>query len=876
MAASSSSSVKPTSERSRSAANPVIARGAASNELQAPSPVFTAQWIDGSHAVVGAGGGGSRFGMANLLILLQVNTSNPPPPAGSSPNPSAAKATKRKATEKEPSSSAKPPPPPPSSSSVPPPHHALSLWEQVDYVELEDVPWLCTPFLPFHPSEDAAGWTDEAQDAVRLVGGEDIVGLFAVSGARSFSLICVHRHEKHGFSLRRCLTVPLPVDRHNPDKKPIALVREMLIVSHDEGEVWVYHIASLFIAASLFGSSPTLVDEAVADASIPPKVLPMARWTLGSRVNDLHANRLEMVSLTHKARHASHRSAPSSRLHVLDYLVVAALVVADKTVRLASLRLRSSKNLRGREGMKKQRMQEVSTASSSYAHGHISRPSFSTGVAPEWTEEPLWLRLVPQMVQQWKLKGEDLGLPFTKLLPTSLRLVRLFGAEDSWRCSVGEGSGAEKEPPSTTSDDSAGSLAPALERLQLRLSMMPTEVEKEAGPASDSKAALAGAKEAGQPVVSSQLFTILPQEKGVLSLVLAVYDQASNSSFVVGAEIDAVLQPQNLSRSTSMASSVQSPISQLFPAASTFQKLHREVSGSSMSPSPNELSAGFTPSVLRVETRERESKYGALQLSFRLSTRQAMKVMADDAISFMAPFHATEPSMWGKEKELITAAGGSVGGPKASSSPTAAAEVAERKFGWTPPPPGAAGTASEAHRKAIERRQFLYGSVVPASWIIGTVEGKIASLSYATHLESSLPSSATAAASSSAVCAVVNERPSRSSRVCREFYPLLHENPITCVAVSSKNDVISTDVAQKIMITTLPPPKPAPRSQIIIQRGSRKAARQKKIKDYALFPEQEEYLRLWCAYVLALIQRHVWFLLVFVTALVAVWRWVFF
>lgn len=48
----------------------MVAGGSTSNAMQLPSPVYFALFIDDTHVIIGAGGGGHRFGMANVLALI--------------------------------------------------------------------------------------------------------------------------------------------------------------------------------------------------------------------------------------------------------------------------------------------------------------------------------------------------------------------------------------------------------------------------------------------------------------------------------------------------------------------------------------------------------------------------------------------------------------------------------------------------------------------------------------------------------------------------------------------------------------------------------------------------------------------------------------
>lgn len=409
-----------------SAATSVIAAGASPNILQSRSPVFCAQWLDDRHFLLGAGGG-VRFGMRNVLILIELLPAAPEEEA----------AEKGKATVSSSSSS--------------------SLWRVVDYVDLQDViPWCCTPVVrfdvgireeeeetePAHPSGhrrrpsplshkkshasssstppsgergkngesphsnestkkkgeeeeengeeeacrlaarrgDVWAWPVEKQWAARecatmmphhvyysstlprvkdeeamqdrraknntnpkkdardvsegvgRIRDGELIGFVAVSGVRSFSLISIHQHVVHDashptttrtttrrrrtYSLHPRAEIALPVEESNPDKKPIALLQQVVVVSHDEGGVWVYALSSLLTASrSVVRDLPPhsateqekAEEEKEKDASfrsfpITSSAPLLAQWKVGCRVNDLHANTIDMAVVVKKER----------------------------------------------------------------------------------------------------------------------------------------------------------------------------------------------------------------------------------------------------------------------------------------------------------------------------------------------------------------------------------------------------------------------------------------------------------------------------------------------------------------------------------------------------------------------------------------------
>ncbi|KAH9599170.1 hypothetical protein LSM04_008479 [Trypanosoma melophagium] len=366
----------------------VVASGKNPRYMQFPSPVYFARWIDERHAVVGAGGGGRRFGMANLLTIIAVDTS---PRENNNSNNTNNKKYERGEGE------------------LP-----LRPWRFVAAIEMgEKIPWCASSFLP-------------CVDEIQLSHG--VVGYIAVSHITCFSFVEVRRvSEKDDLSLRCLACVSLPSDKKNPDKKPIALVQGALVVAHDECGVYVYSLRSFLEvptesvsvelnASPIATGEETLTsdfttsackdknreiskqqDTTAADSSqlAGKGIKPIASWKLPARVNDLHANRFFLP------KKGSGRSGTKRRWHHSDYLIIAALV-QDKTIRLCTMKLR--RNLRkDATGDKNNRSKNDSQNEKELCTNTLEDACVFT--------------------------GNDCRIPFS-LMKSSMRLVQLFGVED--------------------------------------------------------------------------------------------------------------------------------------------------------------------------------------------------------------------------------------------------------------------------------------------------------------------------------------------------------------------------------------------------------------------------------------------------------------
>lgn len=393
-------------------AGDVVANGKTPNSLQMPSPVYCVEWVDANHVLIGAGGGGRRFGMANVAVLLRVSSHLRPAIANG----------KEGTGNRAPNGTA-------ASSNTDEP-----LWSYIDALDLGgDIPWCSTAFLPVESSSledvnhpEAIQWSVKQRE---VLGG--IAGFIAISSITSFSLVGLYRNDATSSGRYRlcCLArIEVPNDPRNPDKKPIALVRNMIIVAHDEQ------------GALLFPLTHLVPEEMDREASPPVPIVrrqssAVAAWSLGARVNDLHANRVRIVQAKKKSKKMEEGQQSGSPLRevtqrgqgstkepdgstdadvfstpctalVHDYVIIAALL-QNKTMSLVPFRLRrnysTSFPTKEPDGSEKD------------ALGPPQRMLSSTPPIPDSATVVL--------------SGKDLPLTFP-LMSSSLRLVRLFGWEN--------------------------------------------------------------------------------------------------------------------------------------------------------------------------------------------------------------------------------------------------------------------------------------------------------------------------------------------------------------------------------------------------------------------------------------------------------------
>lgn len=289
----------------------VVAQGASPRALQFPSPIYFSEWVSDTHVVVGAGGGGQRFGMANVLALLRLNIAAPPPP----PTAAVASGSKKKqqpATHSKKSDDA----------SVNETQGGGVDWALEHALDLGDrVPWCCTGFLPARIAKAGAVRTPPAASLATspsksatsiptsFTPPTTLLGTLVTSHMDSFSLIrvCAATTSAVGgpssLLLESSHVVPLAHDDDNPDKKCIAAmecprhVRAAFIHnSNDNGttedncdEEEAEEV--LVIAASDDGCIQPFVvpiaNPAATDTVSAPSVVAGPKWVVGCRANDI-------------------------------------------------------------------------------------------------------------------------------------------------------------------------------------------------------------------------------------------------------------------------------------------------------------------------------------------------------------------------------------------------------------------------------------------------------------------------------------------------------------------------------------------------------------------------------------------------------------
>lgn len=398
-------------------ASDVVAAGRVENVLQVPSPIYTAEFTGVHHVLIGAGGGGRKFGMANIALLLRVQSLKK---TASDALQTTHSGQGNGATSTIAASSS----PPPTAAEPP-------VWSFAAALDLGvDIPWCTSAFLPFSAAAttaaspaasgsatdpEALSWTERQRGVLR-----GLVGFVALSSITSFCLIGVYSGveptshtaatsadagdssdvavdgDAHRY-LRLLARITVPHDEKDPDKKPIALAQNLLLVAHDEKAVRAYALTDLVgdgfedeDAETYAATYAAQVKPGAALQRRVPRVQTSAsfitEWQLPARVNDLAVNRVCIVQAD-GAGEASSSSAPC-KAHLHEHLVLAALL-QNKTVVLSSLRLR----------------RKYTSKSRNSSSGSVSMATALT------------------------LTSADLPLPF-KLLTSSLRLVRLFGWAD--------------------------------------------------------------------------------------------------------------------------------------------------------------------------------------------------------------------------------------------------------------------------------------------------------------------------------------------------------------------------------------------------------------------------------------------------------------
>ncbi|EPY19326.1 hypothetical protein STCU_09520 [Strigomonas culicis] len=338
------------------------------------------QFVDDTHVLIGAGGGGKRFGMANILLMLSVDVSAAQGAGAAAP------------PEK--------------------------LWRYETAIDLEgDVPWCASEYLPIEAHHGDG--IDEDPFAAPEAGGSPrpqllsawcstfgLRGFYALSSIHCFVLIGVFfLQDTQTYRLRRLARVLVPSDERNPDKKPIALTPNNLVVAHDAKGIHVYALSALLPPIETAPAlPPSAAFEQLACVTVAS---PLATWTVPARVNDLHCNRFDLTKTKARSggRHGRSRGQDSPSVSpcrgddgaaaavtalVVRHLLIVA-VLQDKTIRVGSFRLRRRY----------------------YRAGAACAAASALAV----TEEAA-------------LDATKCHLPFA-LMPSSLRLVRTFALDDT-------------------------------------------------------------------------------------------------------------------------------------------------------------------------------------------------------------------------------------------------------------------------------------------------------------------------------------------------------------------------------------------------------------------------------------------------------------
>ena len=257
---------------SKGSSSEVVARGQRWNELQFPSPLYFSHWVDDSHVLVGAGGGGKRFGMANVAAVFQVDTtaglihsnSNNAGPAGAPGN-----------------NGSKP---------------EELLWSFCCAVDLGgDIPWCSSGFVKF--DEAAHGrFTSAAEKRKGNSSSVATLGLVAISHVDSFSVVALRRDLRTmDLFLERVVRQPVTFDEADPDKKPIAFTQECIVVSQDDKSIAFFALIDLVpLGQAALNDEKDDDDEHNSSSSVAlsrptsaPR--PTSSIALPARVNDLSA-----------------------------------------------------------------------------------------------------------------------------------------------------------------------------------------------------------------------------------------------------------------------------------------------------------------------------------------------------------------------------------------------------------------------------------------------------------------------------------------------------------------------------------------------------------------------------------------------------------
>ncbi|CUI15028.1 transmembrane protein, putative, partial [Bodo saltans] len=309
----------------------VVAQGATPRALQFPSPIYFSEWVSDTHVIVGAGGGGQRFGMANVLALLKLNVVAPNQfdedankrQSKASTNKSS---TTNKKTDESISSDANDGESSSSNKGIDwALEHALDLGERV--------PWCCTGFLPARMTrasskssisgrmhEDSSISPSKEKGSSAFAPATILLGTVISSHMDSFSLIRVCAASTPSLAagapsslllLESSHVVPLAHDDDNPDKKCVAAMecpkhvrkafRDGEGGSENEGEDECEDDEEevLVLAAQDDGCvQPFVVPSNNAASSSGRKIAAGPKWTVGCRANDISVRLCNVTTTT--------------------------------------------------------------------------------------------------------------------------------------------------------------------------------------------------------------------------------------------------------------------------------------------------------------------------------------------------------------------------------------------------------------------------------------------------------------------------------------------------------------------------------------------------------------------------------------------------
>lgn len=289
-----------------------VAPGADPQMMQFPSPAYFVVWVSEELVVVGAGGG-RRFGMRNLLVLLSVDSRECAEREAGMDERESGKRSGSSApagTDKDRRGGRRRP------------------WKFLCSLDLGgDIPWCASNYAPCQQNDPT-------------ISGSSL-GYFAVSHVTAFTVLEVVQ-TSGSIALKRRARIELPSDPDDPDKKPIRMVDGAVVVAHDQPGIYVYALRSLLRGAPE-GTATNKPRDVVTSAQ------PVARWKLPARVNDLDANRILMVRRVKKRNICARNVRAADPVYGYTmYLVVVALV-QDKTLRVGHMPLSRCTEMKGHE-----------------------------------------------------------------------------------------------------------------------------------------------------------------------------------------------------------------------------------------------------------------------------------------------------------------------------------------------------------------------------------------------------------------------------------------------------------------------------------------------------------------------------------------------